>query len=142
MLKYEDHIDVPWFQNTSQSADELIRSTFDYITRQRRGLRGYPKTGVRISGGLELVRKFKAFWAALNYGTDKFKTDMLLFGEIGKDKVVRFTRPYTLEETGYLQYRITCEAEIIELSTTALGVGCPRVPQTGLVPQTGMVPCG
>ncbi len=142
MIKYEDYNLPCWLLNQGKAHQDFIRSDFDYNTRQRRALRGYDSIGVRLSLDLGQVIEFKKFWLATNYGTEKFLTDMLVFGDPTLNKTVRFTSSYNLSETSYNRYSITCTAEIVKttIESTLLDV-CPLAPHNGLVPMTGLTPC-
>jgi len=122
MIHINDYLDNDFMLNSSQESTNFIRSRFDYGTRQRRGLKGYPKYNVKIILSLYELKSFKTMWDDLYDGTDTFYTDQTIRGEAGVNKIVRFITSYGLREIGGLKYEVSCIIEI--LSTSSL---CPLI---------------
>ena len=141
MIKYEDYLDRCFTLASSQQGVSFIRSQFDYGVRQRRAVRGYSTHNVRIvMRSMHEVQIFKQFWEDLNLGADKFLTDQVIHDDISREKTIRFTNVFSLQQMGADRFIVTC---VVELVKSGIGVNdCPLVPSNHLVPHDGLVLCG
>ena len=140
MLKYEDYLNKCFLLGNSQNSTDFIRSVFDYGIRQRRALKGYSTHNFTLTVNLDQLRAFQRLWHDLGEGTDPFLTDKVIHGNINKDKTIRFTSGYSLEEVGYYTWRIKAQVELMAMGIDPATV-CPLVPHYGLTIGSPLVPC-
>ena len=143
MVKYKTYGLPCWRLNQSQASQDFIRSEFDFNIRQRRALRGTDKANMLITVNGAGMLQWKRFWSALNYGTNKFITDMYIFGDPTVNKVCRYINSYSIQEVGYDKFQITATAEILETNIKDVWLEyCPLEPYVGLTPKVPLAPCG
>jgi len=139
MIYYKDYLDNCFTLNGSVEPTNFIRSRFDFGTRQRRVLKGYVFYGVRLVLEHYELMNFKTFWSDLGEGTDSFYSDAHIHGDTSYNKILRFTKGYSLKELGKMKYELICEVEMISTGDTAQR--CPLVPLEWLVPTETLLPC-
>ncbi len=117
MKKIEDYVLKCWVRTQGTARKSFIRSNFDYGARQRQALKPYSNTFFNVTLDVIELEGFFRFWDDILEGAESFETTQALAGvNAGVSKVVRFTEPYTIQEVGYNNYRITAPLEIIELN--------------------------
>jgi len=122
MIHISDYLDKDFMLNSSQEATNFIRSQFDYGTRQRRGLKGYPKYGVKMILSIGELKNFQRMWEVLYDGTDTFYVDQVIRGDTSLNKIVRFMQAPSIREIGNTKYEIISTIEILKTS-----LFCPLV---------------
>ncbi len=140
MLNYSDYMDKEFTLNSSQGTTRFIRSAFDYNTRQRRALKSYPSSGVRLILEYWELVNFETFWSDLNDGTDTFYTTQVIFGDSTPSKQIRFVTGYTLSQIGATKHELTCQVELVR-NGDPLAQACPLTPTPILMPREGLTPC-
>ena len=143
MIIYEDYnLPCPLLSSgDSTQGASFIRSQFDYGTTQRQMQRGYDTASFSIIVQFYELKRFRAFYEDLNYGTDRFKADFMLHANDNIGKTLRFTAPYSLKALGNNIYQINSSLEIID-EGTAKADNCPLSPYETLTPSTTLTPCG
>lgn len=116
MEAYETHMTASWTLGAGKASTNFIRSSFDYGTRQRRAARGYDTFNVRLvlDEGLGQETEWKALWAALNDGNDKFTTNEVINSDITTGKIARFISGYDIAQIGANKFIVTVPLELIQ----------------------------
>ena len=116
MISYATYMSVSFTLGSGKVSTNFIRSSFDYGARQRRAVRGYDTFSVRLvldEGNGEMT-EWTTFWAALDYGTDKFYTDEVINSDVTSAKIARFMSGYDVSQIGANKFIVTVPLELIQ----------------------------
>ncbi len=101
--------------NKGAAGNAFIRSEFDYDPRQRKVKCGKPTFSVAFVMTLAQYTTFLAFWDNdINEGAKEFSADWSVYGIVSAGKVVRFTAPFTMGESGNGYYSVAGTCELLE----------------------------
>ena len=140
MLRYEDYKLPCWANGTFNAADNMLRTQFDYGIRQRRKPMGLPTASYAILiKDQKTFESFTKFWGDLNNGVDVWTTDNRFGPYKSKNKKVRFTQPYQMNDLGAGLFEITCTIEMADPKNDAT-VGCTLFPHDTLHPEDKLYP--
>lgn len=117
MIKWSDYLQKCFLLGRSENGEDFIRSRFDYYTRQRRAVRGYPVHHANMTLDDIQLTSFETFWNDLDEGTDIFLTDQVVHGDRTINKQIRFIKGYTLQEISYMRWRVSFSIELIKTGT-------------------------
>lgn len=125
MLNYSDYMSVSFNLGSGSSSTDIIRSQFDYGTRQRRGIRGYDvfSATLVLNEDNGEMSDWMNFWYALNYGNDKFNTAIVINGDQTTVKIARFTSGYEVSQIGANKFIVSVPLELISSPMTIIDTG-------------------
>ncbi len=143
MIKYEDYdLKCPLLSSAkSDEADSFIRSTFEYLPRQRGTYTGTTKSSFAVVLKFDQVKRFKQFWLDLNNGADRFEADFIIHADDNVGKVLRFIAPPRFTGQGKNIYKIETVVEVLSFGTPKENV-CPAYPYNTSYPSNTSYPCG
>lgn len=117
MISYETYMNTSFNLGSGSASTDFIRSQFDYGTRQRRAVKGYPTFSAKLVLTQTEMNNWDTFWTALDYGTDKFTTDEVINNDDTTGKTVRFTSGYQVSQIGADKFIVTVPLELIATGT-------------------------
>ena len=117
MISYETYLSVSFNLSSGVASTNFIRSQFDYGTRQRRAVRGYDTYSAKLILTQSEMNSWETFWAALNYGNDKFTTNEVINNDSTTGKTVRFISGYEMSQIGDNKFMVSVPLELIATGT-------------------------